>query len=46
MRGVTIMGVRSDLIAWMRLYMEPVEVGGAGIDAIVQRLTHMPKDGE
>ena len=46
MRGVTIMGVRSDLIAWMRLYMEPVEVEGAGIDAIVQHLTHMPKKDE
>ena len=47
MRGVTIMGVRSDLITWMRLYMEPVEVGGAGIDAIVQHLIfYMPKEGE
>jgi len=46
MRGVTIMGVRSDLISWMRLYMEPVEVRGAGIDAIVQHLTHTPKEGE
>jgi len=44
MRGVTILGIYNDLITWMRLYMEPVEVEGAGIDAIVQNLTHMPKE--
>jgi ketosteroid isomerase-like protein len=40
MRGVTIFGVRDDLIAWGRLYMESVEEAGAGIDAQVQRMTH------
>lgn len=35
-RGVTIHGVRDGLIAWVRLYMEPVEAG-SGNDAAVQR---------
>ncbi len=38
MQGVTVMGVREDQIAWARLYMEPVEAGGADIDAAVQDL--------
>jgi hypothetical protein len=37
MRGVTIFGVRDDLIVWGRLYMEPVQATGAGIDAQIQR---------
>jgi ketosteroid isomerase-like protein len=36
MRGVTVQGVRDSRIAWVRLYMEPVEVGG-GNDAAVRR---------
>jgi ketosteroid isomerase-like protein len=43
MRGVVIMGLRDRRIAWARLYMEPVEEGGAGIDAAVQRLTGHPQ---
>ncbi|HVL22439.1 MAG TPA: nuclear transport factor 2 family protein [Thermomicrobiales bacterium] len=39
MRGVTVMGIRDDRVAWARLYMEPVETGGAGIDAAVRQLT-------
>ena len=38
MRGVTVMGIRDDTIAWARLYMEPVEEGGGDIDAAVQEL--------
>jgi ketosteroid isomerase-like protein len=37
MRGVTIVGVRHDLVTWARMYMEPVETGGAGSDAAVRR---------
>ena len=37
-RGVTIFGVENDRIAWGRLYMEPVEQAGAGINAAVQRM--------
>jgi len=33
MRGVTVVGVRDGLIAWSRFYLDPVERGGAGIDA-------------
>jgi ketosteroid isomerase-like protein len=36
MRGVTIFGVRDNRIVWGRLYMEPVQRLGAGIDAQVQ----------
>jgi ketosteroid isomerase-like protein len=40
MRGVTVTGLREDgLIAWMRLYMEPVEQGGAAIDEAVRQLS-------
>jgi ketosteroid isomerase-like protein len=38
MAGVTVFGVRDGRLAWGRLYMEPVEEGGAGIDAQVQRM--------
>lgn len=38
MRGVTVMGVHGHEIAWARLYMEPVEEGGADIDAAVREL--------
>jgi hypothetical protein len=33
LRGVTIIGIRNAQIHWMRLYMEAVQDGGAGIDA-------------
>ena len=40
MKGVIVMGVDGDgLIAWARLYMEPVERGGAAIDEAVRRLS-------
>jgi ketosteroid isomerase-like protein len=37
--GVIVMGIRDERIAWARLYVEPVEQSGAGIDAAVQRLS-------
>ena len=36
MRGVTVFGVQDGRLAWGRLYMEPVEQGGADIDEMVQ----------
>ena len=38
-RGVIIVSVRDDRIAWGRLYAEEVEREGADIDAVVHRLT-------
>jgi ketosteroid isomerase-like protein len=40
MRGVTIFGIQDDRIRSGRLYMEPVEEQGAGIDASVKEMTH------
>ena len=40
MRGVTIFGVQDDRIRSGRLYMEPIEEQGAGIDAAVGHMTH------
>ncbi len=37
MRGVTVQGVQEDRIAWVRMYMEPVQEGGAGSDAAVRQ---------
>ena len=34
-RSVQRLRLRGDLIAWLHLYMEPVEQSGAGIDAAV-----------
>ena len=39
MVGVIVFGVRQDRIAWARLYVEPVEQEGAGIDAAVRSMT-------
>lgn len=39
MAGVIVFGVRQDRIAWARLYVEPVEQEGAGIDAAVRSMT-------
>jgi ketosteroid isomerase-like protein len=39
MAGVIVMGVRGGLIAWARLYVEPIEQVGAGIDAAVAKMT-------
>jgi hypothetical protein len=36
MRGVTVLGIVDDAIAWGRLYMEPLEHDGADIDQVVQ----------
>jgi hypothetical protein len=37
-RGMALWGVRGDRIAWARLYFEPVEAGGVGIDDAMRRL--------
>jgi ketosteroid isomerase-like protein len=39
MAGVIVFGVRDDRAAWARLYVEPVERAGAGIDAAVRDVT-------
>jgi ketosteroid isomerase-like protein len=41
MRGVIVTGIQHNQIAWGRLYMEPVESGGATIDEMV-RETYRP----
>jgi len=35
-RGMTVWGLRDDLIAWARFYFEPVEVSGPGIEERMQ----------
>jgi hypothetical protein len=37
-RGMAVWDQRDDLIAWARLYFEPVDVGGPGID---ERMQHV-----
>jgi ketosteroid isomerase-like protein len=37
-RGVLILGIRDDRIAWGRLYADEVEREGADIDAVVRRM--------
>ena len=39
MAGVIVSSVRDDRLAWARLYVEPVEQAGAGIDAAVRDIT-------
>jgi uncharacterized protein (TIGR02246 family) len=39
MAGVIVFGVRDDQIAWARLYIEPVDRAGAGIEAAVRDMT-------
>jgi hypothetical protein len=46
MRGVTVIGVRDDRIAWARLYMEPVEEEGTDIGAAVRKLYRPPQDAD
>ena len=42
MRGVTLMGLNDEgLIAWARLYMEPVEQDGAAIEETVEQLSRV-----
>jgi ketosteroid isomerase-like protein len=43
MAGVIVAGVRGGVLAWARLYVEPVEEGGAGIEAAVDRMTGEPR---
>jgi ketosteroid isomerase-like protein len=42
MRGVTVMGVVDEHIAWGRLYMEAVEEDGADIDQMVREAYRPP----
>ena len=42
MRGVTVFGVAAGRITWGRLFLEPVERGGAGIDEAVRRMVAAP----
>ena len=39
MAGVIVAGVRDGRMAWARLYIEPVERDGAGIDAAVRGMS-------
>jgi len=39
MAGVIVFGIRDDAVAWGRLYVEPVEQAGAGIEAAVRDMT-------
>lgn len=38
MRGVDIYGIEANQIKWARLYIEPVQATGGGIDAAVKNL--------
>ena len=38
MAGVIVCGVRDGRLTWARLYVEPVEEGGAGIDTAVRHM--------
>ena len=39
MAGVIVFGLREERVAWARLYVEPVEQQGAGIEAAVRGMT-------
>jgi ketosteroid isomerase-like protein len=39
MAGVIVLGVRDGRFAWARLYVEPVEQDGAGIDVAVDEIS-------
>jgi hypothetical protein len=39
MAGVVVAGIRDGRIAWARLYVEPVEQAGSGIEAAVRDMT-------
>ena len=39
MAGVIVCGVQGGTLAWARLYVEPVESGGEGIDAAVREMS-------
>ena len=38
-RGVTIFGLLDDELAWGRLYLEPVDEHGGGVEEAVERMT-------
>jgi hypothetical protein len=40
MRGVTIFGIQEGRIQWGRLYVEPVEMNGQGIETAVKQVMH------
>jgi hypothetical protein len=42
MAGVLVCGIREGRLGWARLYVEPVERGGAGIDAAVRDMAGDP----
>ena len=42
MRGVTVMGIEGEQIAWGRLYMEVIEREGADIDQMVREAYRPP----
>ena len=46
MAGVIILGVKDDLIVWARLYMEPVEENGQGIDEAMRTITGQDRQEE
>jgi hypothetical protein len=39
MAGVIVLGIRDGRAAWARLYVEPIEQAGAGIEAAVRDMT-------
>ena len=45
MRGVTIMGIEDGKIKWGRLYVDPVEESGKGIEAAVKEVMQGKKSG-
>jgi len=44
MRGIMIFGLQEDIISWCRLYVQPVEVSGKGIEAAEEELMHGKKN--
>jgi hypothetical protein len=42
MRGVTVQGVDRDRISWVRLYMEPDERDGGGVDEAIRERVGRP----
>ena len=38
MAGVIVCGIRAGRLSWARLYVEPAEQEGAGIDAAARRM--------
>jgi len=37
MRGVTIFSIEHDLLAWVRFYMEPVQLDGVPAETIMRQ---------